>query len=67
MENIQDSSINNQRLNVPTMADMMAQGKSPDLLFWVGCSGSFDDRAKKITKALVKILNACNVNFAVLS
>lgn len=37
-------------LNVPTMASMMAQGETPDILFWVGCSGSFDDRAKKITK-----------------
>ena len=53
-------------LNVPTMAEMMAQGETPDVLFWVGCSGSFDDRAKKITKALVKILNQCNVKFAVL-
>ena len=53
-------------LRVPTMAQMMAEGKSTDILFWVGCSGSFDDRAKKITKALVKILNHCNVNFAVL-
>lgn len=51
---------------VPTMANLMAEGKSPDILFWVGCSGSFDDRAKKITKALVKILNHCKVNFAVL-
>jgi Fe-S oxidoreductase len=53
-------------LNVPTMAEMMAQGETPDVLFWVGCSGSFDDRAKKITKALVKILNECKVKFAVL-
>jgi len=53
-------------LIVPTMAEMMAKGESPDYLFWVGCSGSFDDRAKKITKALVKILNECKVNFAVL-
>ena len=53
-------------LVVPTMAEMMASGETPDILFWVGCSGSFDDRAKKITKALVKILNHCNVKFAVL-
>lgn len=53
-------------LTVPTMAEMMAKGESPEILFWVGCSGSFDDRAKKITKALVKILNNCKVNFAVL-
>jgi Fe-S oxidoreductase len=53
-------------LHVPTMAEMMSKGESPEILFWVGCSGSFDDRAKKITKALVKILNECKVNFAVL-
>lgn len=53
-------------MNVPTMAEMMAQGKQPEVLFWVGCAGSFDDRAKKITKAFVKILNAANVEFAVL-
>jgi Fe-S oxidoreductase len=53
-------------LKVPTMAEMFASGESPDVLFWVGCSGSFDDRAKKITKAVVKILNHCNVKFAVL-
>jgi Fe-S oxidoreductase len=53
-------------LHVPTMAEMMAKGETPEILFWVGCSGSFDDRAKKITKALVKILNECKVNFAVL-
>ena len=53
-------------LKVPTMAEMVAQGEMPDILFWVGCSGSFDDRAKKITKAIVKILNKCEVKFAVL-
>ncbi len=61
--NIKDMSAN---LVVPTMAEMMAQGKQPDVLFWVGCSGSFDDRAKKITKAFVKLLNQANVSFAVL-
>lgn len=44
----------------------MASGQAPEILFWVGCSGSFDDRAKKITKAIVKILNECKVDFAVL-
>lgn len=53
-------------LKVPTMAEFMAQGKQPEVLFWVGCSGSFDDRAKKITKAFVRILNKANVEFAVL-
>ena len=53
-------------LKVPTMADMMAAGKTPDVLFWVGSAGSFDDRAKKISRAFVKILNKADVNFAVL-
>ncbi len=53
-------------MNVPTMAEMMAQGKQPEVLFWVGCAGSFDDRAKKITKAFVKILHKAKVDFAVL-
>jgi len=48
------------------MAQMLASGETPEILFWVGCAGSFDDRAKKITKAIVKILNHCNVKFAVL-
>ena len=48
------------------MADYMAKGETPEILFWVGCAGSFDDRAKKITKAIVKILNHVNIKFAVL-
>jgi len=53
-------------MRVPTMAETMANGETPEILFWVGCAGSFDDRAKKITKAIVKILNKCQVDFAVL-
>lgn len=53
-------------MNVPTMAEMMAQGKQPEVLFWVGAAGSYDDRAKKISKAFVKILHKANVDFAVL-
>ncbi len=53
-------------MNVPTMASLFAEGKQPEVLFWVGCAGSFDDRAKKITKAFVKILNKAGVSFAVL-
>ena len=48
------------------MADCLANGETPEILFWVGCAGSFDDRAKKITKAIVKILNKVNMSFAVL-
>jgi len=53
-------------LKVPTMAEFAATGKQPEVLFWVGCAGSFDDRARKITKAFVRILNKAEVDFAVL-
>ncbi len=53
-------------VKVPTMAEYMAEGKKPEVLFWVGCAGSFDDRAKKITKAFVKLLHNAKVDFAVL-
>jgi Fe-S oxidoreductase len=53
-------------IKVPTMAEYMAEGKKPEVLFWVGCMGSFDDRAKKITKAFVRLLHKAKVDFAVL-
>lgn len=53
-------------INVPTMAELAAKGVTPEILFWVGCAGSFDERAKSITAAFVKILNKLSVNFAVL-
>ena len=53
-------------MNIPTMADLHARGEKPDVLFWVGCMGSFDDRAKKITVAFARILQACDVRFAIL-
>ncbi|HYG02578.1 MAG TPA: (Fe-S)-binding protein [Chryseosolibacter sp.] len=53
-------------MNVPTIAEMTAAGETPEVLFWVGCLGSFDDRNKRVTKAFVKILNAVGVKFAVL-
>ena len=53
-------------MKVPTMAEMTAEGKQPEVLFWVGAAGSYDDRAKKITRAFAKILDEANVDFAVL-
>ncbi len=50
----------------PTMAELAAEGKKADILYFVGCAGSYDDRAIKITKAFVKILNKAKVNFAIL-
>lgn len=51
---------------VKTMAEHMAEGTEPEVLFWVGCAGSFDQRAQKITKAFVQILNKVEVSFAIL-
>lgn len=51
---------------VKTMAEMTAAGKKPDILFWVGCAGSYDDRAKKITVSLAKILDHVGISFAIL-
>lgn len=52
--------------NVPTVADLVAKGETPEVLFWVGCAGSYDDRYKRVTKAFVKILNHVGTKFAVL-
>lgn len=48
------------------MAEYLSKGEAPEILFWVGCAGSFDDRAKKITKAIVRILDHVGMKFAVL-
>lgn len=48
------------------MAEMMANNEAPEVLFWVGCAGSFDQRAQKITKAFATILNATGIKYAVL-
>jgi heterodisulfide reductase subunit D len=55
-----------QEYKVPTMAELAANGEEPEVLFWVGCAGSFDDRYKKVTIAFVKILNKIGVKFGVL-
>ena len=51
---------------VPTMAEMVAKGEIPEILFWVGCAGSFDERAQKITKDICKILHHVGIKYAVL-
>jgi Fe-S oxidoreductase len=48
------------------MAEMAAESRSPEILFWVGCAGSFDQRAQRITKAFVTILNKIGVSYAIL-
>jgi Fe-S oxidoreductase len=72
MTTLGDSPGNNQGLmkemntEIKTMQELAAEGRKPDYLFWVGCSGSYDPRAQKISVALVKVLNAAGVNFAIL-
>jgi Fe-S oxidoreductase len=51
---------------VKTMAALLAEGIEPEVLFWVGCAGSFDARAQKITMAFSKILTECGIKFAIL-
>ena len=53
-------------MHVPTVAELFANGQTPDILFWVGCAGSFDQRAQKITKAFVTILDKLGINYAIL-
>lgn len=53
-------------MNVPTLAEMTARGENPEILFWVGCAGSYDDRYKRVTRAFANILNAVGVKYAVL-
>ena len=53
-------------MHVPTVADLVAQGKTPEILFWVGCAGSFDQRAQRVTKAFAQILDQVQINYAIL-
>jgi Fe-S oxidoreductase len=53
-------------MHVPTMAEMMAKNEFPEILFWVGCAGSFDQRAQKITKAFATILDKIKIKYAIL-
>jgi len=48
------------------MSEMTASGETPEVLFWVGCSGSFDQRAQKITKAFATILSKVGIKYAIL-
>lgn len=48
------------------MAELAAEGKEPEILFWVGCAGSFDARAQKVSLAFARILNEVGMNFAIL-
>ncbi len=53
-------------MHVPSMAEMIAKNEIPEVLFWVGCAGSFDQRAQKVTKAFAAILDKVGIKFAIL-
>ncbi len=54
------------QISVPVMAELAAQGKKPEYLYWVGCAGAFDERYQKVTRSFAKILNHTGVDYAVL-
>jgi Fe-S oxidoreductase len=68
MEDLNPSEIEHPQseITVPTTAQMAAEGKAPEILFWVGCAGSFDERAQKITRDICKILHHVGMSYAVL-
>ncbi|HLF47557.1 MAG TPA: (Fe-S)-binding protein [Chitinophagaceae bacterium] len=53
-------------MKIPVVAELFTEGKAPEILFWVGCAGSFDQRAQKITRAFTTILNKLEINYAIL-
>jgi len=60
------TGLKNKNMKVLTMAEMAANGEQPEILFWVGCAGSFDQRAQKITKAFATILDKAGIRYAIL-
>lgn len=54
------------QIQIPTYAELIAKGENPDLLFWVGCAGSYDERAQRITRDICKILQHVGIKFAIL-
>lgn len=60
------TNLTSEILSIPTMAEMVANGETPEILFWVGCAGSFDERAQKITRDICKILHHVGIKYAVL-
>ena len=53
-------------MKIPILSELKLNGKEPEVIFWVGCAGSFDDRAKKVTRSFIKILDNAGVSYAIL-
>ena len=51
---------------VKTIQEYIAAGETPEILFWVGCAGSFDERAQRVSRAFSQILDRANVKYAIL-
>ena len=66
LENPPPAAPGDNTITVPTMAELSARGETPDVLFWVGCAGAYDDRYQKVTRDFVKILHNLKINYAVL-
>lgn len=62
----ENASTEMRTIKVETMAEYMARGEQPEILFWVGCAGAFDDRYKKVTHSMIRILESVGVKYAVL-
>jgi Fe-S oxidoreductase len=54
------------KFHISTMAELASKGETPEILFWVGCAGSYDERYKRVTRAFIKILNVVQIKFGVL-
>ncbi len=52
--------------SIKTIADFRAENKLPEILFWVGCAGSYDARAQKVSKAFAQVMQAAGIHFAIL-
>lgn len=65
-ELVKRPDVKEEHIDIPTMAEMQARGESPEILFWVGCAGSYDNRAQKVSMTLARILTAAGVKFAIL-
>jgi Fe-S oxidoreductase len=61
-----NSTLERDIMHIKSMAEYAANGETPEVLFWVGCAGSFDQRAQRITKAFAQILDKVGVKFAIL-
>ncbi len=53
-------------MNVPILSELYSRGQAPEILFWVGCAGSYDARAQKVSRSFAEILNKAGISFAIL-